>query len=441
MVTILIYSIIFFSLIIFMHLILCFATYKKIKIFLYDPFIIFSFLFGLVFFLRPFFIITQNVEMIEYDILEYDTFFEATLYSGISFLLIFLFYWLSLLLTLKYKVNDYDIGVLKLGSKGRLILFFITLATLTVIYNEMTLYGANFARNYGEDKVSETFFFSVLIRQFSFAFLFLLIFYLMIFKVSKIQKIIFGILWLTLLFELIVASGRGVLFMSLFFIGVIWLKILKNKLLLFLIPIFVFFTAILLPLLGTIRLNILEGYSWQMAILSILQLQTLFQLLSQLSWDFSMWDVYLRVLNYYDSSNMYYGYGFFSALLGLFPRIFWESKPIYTGTMLLTTTDLYPGLQENNGTGLYPTFLGEAFQNFGFPGIMIYSVLIGMFLAMIFRWINSQSIIKMALGAMMLPYIYHLVRGGFDWIFAVGFLQIIPFLLLLYVLMQFSKRG
>ena len=440
MISILIYSLIFFSFIICMHIILCFSTYRKIQIFLYDPFLIFSFLFGLVFILRPLFIITQQVEMIEYENLEYDIFFQATLYSGISYLLIFLFYWLALLLTLKDKVSNQDIAIIRLETKGQIFLFLLTLATLIVLYNDISVSGSNFARKYGEDKVSETFFFSVLIRQISFAFLLLLIFYLMIFKVSKIQKIIFGILWLILFFELIIASGRGVLFISLFFIGTIWLKLLKNRLLLVLIPISVFYAAILLPILGTIRLHILDGQSWQIAFLSILQPQTIFQLLSQLSWDFSMWDVYQKVLYYYDSSNIYYGYGVFSGLLGLVPRIFWEEKPIYTGTMLLTTTDLYPGLQEENGTGLYPTFLGEAFQNFSYPGIVIYSILIGIFLAMIFRWINSQNIIKIALGAMILPYIYQLVRGGFDWIFAVGFLQVLPFLFFIYILLRFSKQ-
>ena len=62
--------------------------------------------------------------MIEHETLEYDIFFQATLYSGISYLLIFLFYWLALLLTLKDKVNNQDIGVIRLALKDKYFLFF-----------------------------------------------------------------------------------------------------------------------------------------------------------------------------------------------------------------------------------------------------------------------------------------------------------------------------
>lgn len=79
----------------------------------------------------------------------------------------------------------------------------------------------------------------------------------------------------------------------------------------------------------------------------------------------------------------YMGETYFAVLVAIVPRSMWREKPVGLGaplamTMTLHTSEFDQGLWESiNMFSLSPGFVGEAYANFGFVGVIMMSVLLG----------------------------------------------------------------
>ena len=85
-------------------------------------------------------------------------------------------------------------------------------------------------------------------------------------------------------------------------------------------------------------------------------------------------DAYENFASAVESNFVTYGYQLLGSLLFFVPRVFWPGKPVGSGYEMA----------ENNGysfNNISMPFLGEGYVNFGVAGVLIFSVLIGYFMA------------------------------------------------------------
>ena len=85
-------------------------------------------------------------------------------------------------------------------------------------------------------------------------------------------------------------------------------------------------------------------------------------------------DAYENFASAVESNFVTYGYQLLGSLFFFIPRVFWPGKPVGSGYEMA----------ENNGysfNNISMPFLGEGYVNFGVAGVLIFSVLIGYFMA------------------------------------------------------------
>lgn len=156
------------------------------------------------------------------------------------------------------------------------------------------------------------------------------------------------------------------------------------------------------------------------------------------SWDYSVFDVFVTIVNELDSyvlgtTNIQY-------LLSYVPRIFWPEKPLDQGFMLYVTNKFYGDVFSANGSTFAGTIAGEGYLNFGIVGTIIYSFIFSLILYLIYKRAcqsyNSNSIIIYALA---FPFSQQVIRGGLDVIINFGLLILVPLWILNKVLRKTTQ--
>ena len=426
---------IFFFTILVLHLLLSLYYKHPVSVIIGSPFLFFSLLFSFVFLLRPYVIIFIDDSMVGEYSLTIDNLSIVLSIALTSYFIIFCIYWLFQ----KSVKKEYFISV-ELLCKNKFIiwLIFIQIVTLVIVCIDILIYGANILHA-GSGGMSFIF---IIFKQLLFAIITIQSFILLFYNVKPVYKYSLIMLLLLSIFVSLLAGGRGSLMYAILSISILYLY--KKR------AIFGFKQMVItlsISILSIIFLNILGSYRHIQ--LTMMKDQTLnffdfmitfisdmnfSAMIAGFSWGFSMFDVFPKILDYYNGAT-YYGYTIISALIGFVPRIIWNDKPVETGTMIITTTDLYPGLYESQNTGLIGTYLGEAYSNFGFIGILIYSIIIGYLFSYYHkRALISFNIFFLPFYAIAFPYIFSIVRGGFDWVWMFVIFKLIPLTLIVYYL-------
>jgi len=77
---------------------------------------------------------------------------------------------------------------------------------------------------------------------------------------------------------------------------------------------------------------------------------------------------------------------FWSALI---PRILWKEKPVVTDMALSLNDEIFQN--EEMKSSIAPTFIAEAYWNYGFTGVVVISVYIGILLNLFHRWYSDRQ--------------------------------------------------
>ena len=105
----------------------------------------------------------------------------------------------------------------------------------------------------------------------------------------------------------------------------------------------------------------------------------------------------------------YWGKTFATLLIMPIPRIFWPGKP--EGSLTDTIIKRYPLIPENFAV----TFIGEAYGNFLWPGVILIFLLFGLISAKVYRHnISPQPVVKSyVLIGLYMAYVILVMRGSF----------------------------
>lgn len=76
------------------------------------------------------------------------------------------------------------------------------------------------------------------------------------------------------------------------------------------------------------------------------------------------------------------------------PRVFWPGKPVITrfGTELNAQYYFVPGTATQNTSSIGPTYSAEAYWNYGLPGVLIVSILMGLVIGWFTRCWQSATV-------------------------------------------------
>jgi oligosaccharide repeat unit polymerase len=409
------------------------SLFKKytINMIIGDPFIFFSVLFGFTFLLRPYILIYHDPAMIGGYSLDEERLNLVLLLSLISYICICMTYWLF-----RGKVQSKGVYPYKMVCSSKCIKLIILISILALIPTilDFWTFGANLTRVHLPGDGATFYFIGILFKQILFPIIIIQIYILLFYKLKRRYFIMLFLLLLSALLTSFIGGGRASLLFMIFSFLIMYLykhryrKIFRSVAVLMSV---IFSSILFLTTLSTYRRIILlddDSLSFSNFIFQYMQSpsQSLNNFLTKFSWDFSMFDVFVKILDYYDGAT-YYGYTFMAALIGMIPRVIWTDKPYDIGTMLITTMDLYPGLHESQGTGLIGTYLGEAFMNFGVIGIALYSIVFGILFSLYHKKIFSTSgLFLLPFAAIFYPQIFSIVRGGIDWIWMFLIFKFIP---------------
>jgi oligosaccharide repeat unit polymerase len=93
-----------------------------------------------------------------------------------------------------------------------------------------------------------------------------------------------------------------------------------------------------------------------------------------------------RISNYVLENNSYYfGTTYFTWMFAPIPRSIWEEKPPVTPGLIVRRDILGEHTSNNVGGGVPPGFIAEAFMNFGYFGVILFSLLWGSFIQAVNR--------------------------------------------------------
>lgn len=233
-------------------------------------------------------------------------------------------------------------------------------------------------------------------------------------------------------FLTLLAAGRGATFYLLIAYGVIYVftravRVTRKHVA------YIFFFGLLFSLLNfllSIVRVVISSPNWEwIDIMNAMKFSDstarLEELLVLASWDYSVFDVFVTIINNLDrftfgSTNLQY-------FLSYIPRIFWPDKPLDQGFMLYVTNKFYGDVFSLNGSTFAGTLAGEGYLNFGAIGIFIYSFVFSLVFYLIYRNAcrrkNPYAIIIYSLA---LPFSQQVIRGGLDVIINFVLLILIP---------------
>jgi oligosaccharide repeat unit polymerase len=244
----------------------------------------------------------------------------------------------------------------------------------------------------------------------------------------------------------LLAAGRGATFYLVIAYGIIYVFVrsvrISWKHVVYIGILGVLFSALNF-LLSTIRVVISStGWEWSDVMNAIYftdstkKLEDLFILAS---WDYSVFDVLVTILNHLDSYT--FGVTNLQYFLSYVPRLFWPDKPLDQGFMLYITSRFYGDVFSQTGSTFAGTIVGEGYLNFGIIGIIIYSFIFSLIIFYFYRracrGVDSNSIIVYAI---IFPISQQVIRGGLDIIVNFALMILVPLWLINLALRNSSQR-
>jgi len=147
------------------------------------------------------------------------------------------------------------------------------------------------------------------------------------------------------------------------------------------------------------------------------------------SWDYSVFDVFVNIVNELDAHTL--GVTNLQYFLSYVPRIFWPEKPLDQGFMLYITNKFYSDVFSQTGSTFAGTLAGEGYLNFGIVGIVLYSFIFSSVLFLIYRTaIKKSGHYSVIIYGLAFPYAQQVIRGGLDVMVNFAIMIVIPLLLL-----------
>ena len=207
-------------------------------------------------------------------------------------------------------------------------------------------------------------------------------------------------------------SGSSRLFLLMFVIpGFVILSFLFKRKALVLIAVSTVFFILILMFLGNVRTSLHEGASlteqFETQTSDVLENATSYFLQGG---DFEAFEKGMLVIEAIPSDESpYWGKTFATLLIMPIPRIFWPGKP--EGSLTDTIIKRYPLIPENFAV----TFIGEAYGNFLWPGVILIFLLFGLISAKVYRHnISPQPVVKSCvLIGLYMAYVILVMRGSF----------------------------
>lgn len=231
-------------------------------------------------------------------------------------------------------------------------------------------------------------------------------------------------------------SGRAAMFYMVLSFAIVYVILRNYKLTLFKFAkllLIVLFMMYLAQLLGAVRIVLLSGNLSFSDFFDLLNYSNIgdiiFTTLVAFSWDYSVFDTLVRILN--SNESFMYGYTNLSYLLAYIPRVVWPDKPYDQGFGLLMTQVFYGDIFSSTGSTFAGTIIGEGYWNFGIVGVGLYSFVFSYFIyRLYFRAIRVRSPYCVTLYAIALPLVFSIIRGGTDFMVQFLLMTIIPIWLL-----------
>lgn len=115
-------------------------------------------------------------------------------------------------------------------------------------------------------------------------------------------------------------------------------------------------------------------------------------------------------IEYVSINGLSYGYQALSGLLFFIPRFFWENKPISTGELI---GDYLVSDYGFNFTNLSNPLVSEGYINFGWLGVMLFSISLAFFCVRFLIWLKRPGMLKKVLSFYFAIHLIFLLRGDF----------------------------
>jgi oligosaccharide repeat unit polymerase len=131
----------------------------------------------------------------------------------------------------------------------------------------------------------------------------------------------------------------------------------------------------------------------------------------QLVDSYYVYEAYIKILKHFPSQEDFlYGYSYIKPFVFWIPRSIWEDKP--EGLSSLVVEKIYgtsKGLEYSTGF----TLTGEFYANFGFVGMILCSMLLGLFMGFVSRkMISTKNEYTFIISLTTIIYFPHMARGG-----------------------------
>jgi oligosaccharide repeat unit polymerase len=412
--------------------------------FLFSPIPIVLVTFFLIFAYRPIAILFLHVPTLDYEEIDYEVAVVVIGY-GLFWLASFLFFYLFFLFAYdEFRIKNNRALDIPLDKP-----IYSRLVSLGVIFSIFLIFGLlvyGSAINNTGDRIQNPseyggYFLFIVLQRFHYV-LSALAFYSLLTKPPAIWRpAIFAIVITSPILSLL-AGGRGAMFFLLiaFFTIYVFKRSFRfdAKSLFYALVIGSLF-LFLNYLLGIVRI-IVSSSGWTFSdvfevIFSNNADSTLEAGLALASWDFSVFDVFARIISRTDEyllgeTNIVY-------YLSYIPRVIWPDKPLDQGFMLFVTNKFYGQIFQQTGSTFAGTIMGEGYLNFGVLGVCLYAAIFAWILFLLYRnTFIKRNVTSLIIYSFALPFSQNVVRGGLDNMGNFLLLILVPIMILMSFLFR-----
>lgn len=400
--------------------------------------------FFLIFAYRPLVILYLHAPTLDYEEIDYEVAIIVIGY-GLFWLASFLFFYLFFLIAYdKFRIKSnraLDVPTARpiysrLVSLG--VIFSISLIFGLLVYGSAINNTGDRIENPSEYRA---YFLFIVLQRFHYV-LSALAFYGLLTKPPDRWRVAIFVIVITSPILTLLAAGRGAmlfLLIAFFTIYVFKRSFRFDAKSLFYVPAIGGLFLFLNYLLGIVRI-IVSSSSWTFSdvfetIFSDTADSTLETRLALASWDFSVFDVFARIISRADDyllgeTNIVY-------YLSYIPRVIWPDKPLDQGFMLFVTSKFYGQIFQQTGSTFSGTIMGEGYLNFGVVGVCLYAAIFALIIFLLYRNAcvkrNATSLI---IYSFALPFSQNVVRGGLDNMGNFLLLIILPIMILMSFLFR-----
>lgn len=406
---------------------------------IFSPLSIIFVSFFLIFLLRPVVILAFDAPTLDYELIDRENAFYAINLGLLSLLAILLPFCKAIKFLNKRKVfKNASFDEINIGR-----LFFIGIILSCLILVGIIIYGSAFnntiVRAENPDGFKAYFIF-IVFQKFHYVSSALMFYYMLTVKSRRWHLTIILFLVAAIVLTLI-SSGRAPTFFLAITLMIIYIfnssKIIswKNILnIIFMGLIILFFNYSL----GGVRF-MMKSSDWEwfelVNLFIISHDDDLILTLIMFSWDYSVFDVLVRIVN--NLNEFTWGATNLQYILSFVPRVIWPEKPLDQGYMLYLTQTFYPHVFSANGSNFSGSIAGEGFINFGFFGVFLYSFCFSMFYLKLYKKACiRKSKNDIIIYALFFPFAFAVTRNGLDAIISCILFVYIPFVLINWIIVN-----